>query len=86
MPRRPGGGGYLYVLFQALREATSAGPAVGPPPSPSSQPLQPASPEIPPPAKAAAPGLRSPGRRGRVGLACDTGEVWGLGGLCLFFV
>ena len=24
MPRRPGGGGYLYGLFQALREATSA--------------------------------------------------------------
>ena len=23
-PRRPGGGGYLYGLFQALREATSA--------------------------------------------------------------
>ena len=52
------------------------GPAVGPPPSPSSQPLQPASPRKPPPAEAAAPGLRSLGRRGRVGLACDTGEVW----------
>ena len=73
MPRRPGGGGYLYGLFQALR-----GPAVGPPPSPSSQPLQPASPRTPPPAEAAAPGLRSPGRRGRVGLACDTVEVVGL--------
>ena len=24
MPRRPGGGGYLCRLFQALREATSA--------------------------------------------------------------
>ncbi|KAK0144383.1 hypothetical protein N1851_017252 [Merluccius polli] len=57
-------------------ESYLRGPAVGPPPSPSSQPLQPATPETPPPAGAAAPGLRSPGRRGRVGWACDPGEVW----------
>ena len=60
------------------------GPAVRPPPpSPSSQSLQPASPETPPPAEAAAPGLRSPGRRGRVGLACDT---VGVGGGCVYFL
>ena len=75
MPRCPGGGGYLQTVPGHPRSYLR-GPAVGPPPSPSSQPLQPASPETPPPAEAAAPGLRSPGRRGRVGLACDTGEVW----------
>ena len=84
-PHAPGGegsclvalveGGYLRTVPGPPRSYLR-GPAVGPSPSPSSQPLQPASPRTPPPAEAAAPGLRSPGRRGRVGLACDTGEVW----------
>ncbi|KAK0135745.1 hypothetical protein N1851_028368 [Merluccius polli] len=68
--------GVTQRLFQALREATSAAQLSGLLQNPSSQPLQPATPETPPPAGAAAPGLRSPGRRGRVGLACDPGEVW----------
>ena len=63
------------------------------PPRPSCQPsfrahpagpLQMTSPETPPPAKAAAPGLQSPGWSGRVGLAtvtlgrCSSSGVWGL--------
>ncbi|KAK0153387.1 Creatine kinase U-type, mitochondrial [Merluccius polli] len=77
-PHAPGGdgdhasspwwrGGGTYRLFQALRGATSAAQLSGLPPSPSSQPLQPAGPETPPPAEAAAPGLRSPGWRWRYG-------------------
>ncbi|KAK0152429.1 hypothetical protein N1851_006056 [Merluccius polli] len=65
-----------YTNCSRPSESYLRGPAVGPPPSPSSQPLQPDTPETPPPAGAAAPGLRSPGRRGRVGWACDPGEVW----------
>ena len=74
MPRRPGGGGDLQTVPGPLKSYLR-GPAVGPPPNPSSQPLQPASRRTPPPAGAAAPGLRSPGRRGRLGWACDPGEV-----------
>ena len=81
MPRHPGGGGNLRRAVPGPPRSYIRGPAVGPPPSPSSQPLQPASPRTPPPAEAAAPGLRTPGWRGRVGLACDTGGVEGLGGV-----
>ena len=75
MPRRPGGGGVPIRTVPGPPKSYLCGPAVGPPLNPSSQPLQPASRRTPPPAGAAAPGLRSPGRRGRVGWACDPGEV-----------
>ena len=69
MPRRPGGGGSLYRLFQALRRATSAAQLSGllrtHPASPCNQLL-----------KDTSASFQSPGRRGRVGWACDPGEVW----------
>ena len=73
MPRRPGGEGYLRTVPGPQRSYLR-GPAVGPPPSPSSQPLQPVSPRTPPPAEAAASGLRDGG--GGWGWRVTLGEVW----------
>ena len=73
MPRRPGGGGYLYGLFQALREATSAAQLSGllraHPASPCNQLAQGHLRQLEQQPQAS-------GMEGRVGLACDTGEVW----------
>ena len=70
-----GEGSCLVALLEGGTYTDCSRPSEKLPPRPScrasSEPIQPA-----PAAKAAAPGLRSPGRRGRVGLACDTGEVW----------
>ena len=86
MPCRPGGGGDLQTVPGPQRSYLR-GPAVGPPLSPSSQPLQPASPETPPPAEAAAPGLRSLGRRGGWGWRVTLGRCGGSGvwGVVFFF-
>ena len=75
MPRRLGGGGYLYGLFQALREATSTAQLLGlpwaHPASPCNQLAQGHLRQMKQQPQAS--GLRD---GGRVGLACDTGEVW----------
>ena len=88
MPRRPGGGGYLYGLFQALREATSAAQLSSllraHPDSPCNQLAQGHLRQLKQQPQAS--GLRDGG--GGWGWRVTLGRCGGsgVGGLCLFFV
>ena len=81
--RRWGKGLCLVALVEGGTYTDCSRPSEELPPRPSCraspEPIQPAPAtsyrRTPPPAGAAAPGLWSPGRRGRVGWACDPGEV-----------